>query len=158
MVSSISNWESTAHKQCQYIKLCWGVLSSHKRFEIQSPSRFQPVGTVDHWVWWLSLLHPMLHFDVACNTLWQADLLTKTKGEQWSFFGSDGMVISFWVTQPSPLTDFQPPDHCFQWFFDGFGVIQPLVSMVFNGYGPFVQQCDGFNGSFTSKLSQNLKF
>ena len=21
------------------------------------------------------------------------------------------MVISFWVTQPSPLTDFQPPDH-----------------------------------------------
>ena len=59
------------------------------------------------------------------------------------------------VTQPSPLTDFQPPDHCFQWFFDGFGVIQPLVSMVFNGYGPLVQQCDGFNGSFTSKLSQN---
>ena len=76
-------------------------------------------------------------------------------GEQWSLFGSDGMVIFFWVTQPSPLTDFQPPDHCFQWFFDGFGVIEPMVSMVFNGYGPFVQQCDGFNGSFTSKLSQN---
>ena len=103
-------------------------------------------------------IHPMLHFDVACNTLWQADLLTKTKGEQWSFFGSDGMVIFFWVTQPSPLTDFQPPDHCFQWFFDGFGVIQPLVSMVFNCYGPLVPQCDGFNGSFTSKLSQNWKF
>ena len=62
------------------------------------------------------------------------------------------------VTQPSPLTDFQPPDHCFQWFFDGFGVIQPLVSMVFNGYGQLVRQCDGFNGSFTSKLSQNLRF
>ena len=97
MVSSISNWESTAHKQCQYIKLCWCVLSSHKRIEIQSPSRFQPVGAVDH-------------------------------------------------------------DQCFQWFFDGVGVIQPLVSMVFNGYGPLVQQCDGFNGSFTSKLSQNWKF
>ena len=65
----------------------------------------------------------------------------------------DGNI--FWVTQPSPLTDFQPPGHCFQWVFDGFGVIQPLVSMVFNGYGPLVQQCDGFNGSFTSKLSQN---
>ena len=96
MVSSISNWESTAHKQCHYIKLCWCVLSSHKRFEIQSPSRFQPVGAVDH-------------------------------------------------------------DQCFQWGFDGVGVIQPLVSMVFNGYGPLVQQCDGFNGSFTSKLSQKFK-
>ena len=151
MVSSISNWESTAHKQCQYIKLCWGVLSSQRRFEIQLPLRFQPVGTVDHWVWWLSLLHPMLHFDVACNTLWQADLLTKTRGEQWSFFESDVMVIfcfgystitinwfsasrpllsmgfrwffdGFGVIQPSPFNDFQPPDHCFQWFFDGFQI------------------------------------
>ena len=26
----------------------------------------------------------------------QADLLTKTIGEQWSFFWSDGMVIFFW--------------------------------------------------------------
>ena len=60
--------------------------------------------------------------------------LTKTKGEQWSFFGSVGMVIFFWVTQPSPLTDFQPPDHCFQWFFDGFGVIPPLVSMVMDNW------------------------
>merc|ERR1712218_77867 len=25
--------------------------------------------------------------------------------------------------------------------FDGVGVIQPLVLMVFNGYGPLVQQC-----------------
>ena len=38
------------------------------------------------------------------------------------------------VTQPSPLNDFQPPDHCFQWFFDGFGVIQPLVSMVMDNW------------------------
>ena len=29
----------------------------------------------------------------------------------------------FGVTQPSPLTDFQPPDHCFQWFFDGFKIL-----------------------------------
>ena len=84
-------------------------------------------------------------------------------------FGSDGVVIfflqeplapilfnGFWVTQPSPLTDFQPPDHCFQWFFDGLGVIQPLVSMVFNGHGPLVQRCDGFDGSFTSILIPRL--
>ena len=57
----------------------------------------------------------------------------------------------FWVTQPSPLNDFQPPDHWFQWFFDGFGVLQPLASMVFNGKGPLVQRCDGFNVSFTSR-------
>ena len=38
------------------------------------------------------------------------------------------------VTQPSPLTDFQPPDHCFQWFFDGFWVIPPLVSMVMDNW------------------------
>ena len=43
-----------------------------------------------------------------------------------------------------------PPDHWFQWFFDGFGVLQPLASMVFNGNGPLVQRCDGFNVSFTS--------
>ena len=44
------------------------------------------------------------------------------------------MVKFFWVTQPSPLTDFQPPDHCFQWVFDGFGVIPPLVSMVMDNW------------------------
>ena len=31
----------------------------------------------------------------------------------------------FWVPQPSPWTDFQPPNHWFQWFFNGFGVPQP---------------------------------
>ena len=54
------------------------------------------------------------------------------------------------VTQPSPLTDFQPPDHCFQWVFNGFGVNQPLISIVFDGHGPLDQRYDGFNGSFTS--------
>ena len=63
----------------------------------------------------------------------------------------------FGVTQPSPLNDFQPPDHWFQWFFDGFGVLQPLASMVFNGNGPLVQRCDGFNVSFTSNQDKNLK-
>ena len=75
-------------------------------------------------------------------------IFCKNHWHQWFLNG-------FSVTQPSPLTDFQPPDHCFQWFFDGFRVIQPLVSMVFNGHGPSVQQCDGFDGSFIPKLSQN---
>ena len=47
----------------------------------------------------------------------------KNHQQQWFFDG-------FGVTQPSPLTDFQPPDHCFQWFLDGLGVIQPLVSTM----------------------------
>ena len=74
-------------------QICWGVLSSHKRFEIQSPSRFQPVGTVDHWVWWPSLQHPVTQCCILVlqAILRQADLLSKTRGEQWSFFGSDGM-------------------------------------------------------------------
>ena len=50
---------------------------------------------------------------------------------------------------------FSPLDHCFQWFFDSLGVIQPLVSMVFNGHGPLVQRCDGFDGSFSSILYQD---
>ena len=28
----------------------------------------------------------------------------------------------FEVTQPSPLNDFQPPNYCFQWCFDGFQI------------------------------------
>ena len=66
------------------------------------------------------------------------------------------MVIFFWFTQPSPLTDFQPPDHCFQWVFDGFGVIQPLVSMVFDGHKPLDQRCDGYDGSLTSFSAADL--
>ena len=32
--------------------------------------------------------------------------------KHWHQWGFDG----FWVTQPLPLTDFKPSDHCFQWF------------------------------------------
>ena len=41
--------------------------------------------------------------------------------------------------------------HWFHWFYDGFGVFQLLVSMVFNGHGPLVKRCDGFNVPLTSK-------
>ena len=50
------------------------------------------------------------------------------------------VLLSFIVRVVSPQTI----------AFNGFGVIQPLVSMVFNGQGPLVQQCDGFDGSLTS--------
>ena len=62
----------------------------------------------------------------------------------------DPLKMYCFLCKPFPSNVFQPTDHFFQLFFDGFGVIQPLVSMVFNGQGPLVQQCDGFDGSLTS--------
>ena len=52
----------------------------------------------------------------------------------------------FWRT-PSPLNVFWYSDHCQRWFFNGFWVVQPLVSMVFDGQGPLVKRWNGFNGS-----------
>ena len=34
-------------------------------------------------------------------------------------------------------------NHWVQWFFDGFGVRQPLVSMVFDGCLPLVRRWNG---------------
>ena len=65
-------------------------------------------------------------------------------------FRSDGMVI-FFFARTIGINGFSIA-------FNGFGVIQPLDSMVFNGHGLLIQQCDGFYGSFTSKVSQRLKF
>ena len=41
------------------------------------------------------------------------------------------------------------PSMVFQWFL----ILLPLLSMVFNGYGPLVKRCDGFDGSLWSKLN-----
>ena len=41
-------------------------------------------------------------------------------------------------------------NHWDQWFFDGFSVSQPLVTMFFNGCQPLVQRCDGNDTSFRS--------
>ena len=41
-------------------------------------------------------------------------------------------------------------DHCHQWFYDGFLMLLPSLSMVFNGSGPLVKRCDGFDGSLWS--------
>ena len=52
----------------------------------------------------------------------------------------------FWRS-PSPLNVFWYSDHCQRWFFNGFWIAQPLVSMVFDGQGPLVKRWNGFNGS-----------
>ena len=43
-------------------------------------------------------------------------------------------------------------DHCHQWFYDGFLMLLPSLSMVFDGSGPLVKRCDGFNGSLWSTI------
>ena len=43
-------------------------------------------------------------------------------------------------------------DHCHQWFYDGFLMLLPSLSMVFDGSGPLVKRCNGFDGSLWSKL------
>ena len=59
----------------------------------------------------------------------------------------------FWRT-PSPLNVFWYADHWQRWFFNGFGVVQPLVSMVFDGQGPLVKRWNGFNGSNRSTAAR----
>ena len=56
----------------------------------------------------------------------------------------------FW-RRPSPLNVFGRSDHCHQWFYDGFLMLLPSLSMVFDGSGPLVKRCDGFDGSLWSK-------
>ena len=46
---------------------------------------------------------------------------------------------------------FERSDHCLQWFYDGFLMLLPSLSMVFDGSGPLVKRCDGFDGSLWSK-------
>ena len=41
-------------------------------------------------------------------------------------------------------------DHCHQWFYDGFLILLPSLSMVFDGSGPLVKRCNGFDGSLWS--------
>ena len=42
-------------------------------------------------------------------------------------------------------------DHCNQWFYDGFLILLPSLSMVSDGSGPLVKRCDGFDGSLWSR-------
>ena len=51
---------------------------------------------------------------------------------------------------PSPLNGMVWDNHWVQWFFDGFGVTQPLVSMVYDGCPPLVQRWNGYIPSLKS--------
>ena len=57
-------------------------------------------------------------------------------------------MVIFWERWDGDI--FFCKNHWHQWFFDGLGFIQPLVSMVFDGRGPLGQQCDSSDGSVTS--------
>ena len=58
----------------------------------------------------------------------------------------------FVLTQQFLLNVFGPltVTIAFNGFSMAFGFIQQLASMVSDGHGPLDQQCDGFDGSFTS--------
>ena len=51
---------------------------------------------------------------------------------------------------PSPLNGMVWDNHWVQWFFDGFGVRQPLVSMVYDGCPPLVRRWNGYIPSLKS--------
>ena len=55
---------------------------------------------------------------------------------------------------PSPLNGMVWDNHWVQWFFNGFGVTQPLVSMVYDGCPPLVQRWNGYIPSLMSTLDQ----
>ena len=67
--------------------------------------------------------------------------------EHWTFqwFWRDYWKLQWFLVKPSPLNVFWCSDHWHQWFFNGFWVVLPLVSMVFNGQGPLVERWNGFN-------------
>ena len=50
-------------------------------------------------------------------------------------------IVNFqWFSKlPSPLNAMVARNHWDQWFFDAFGIRQPLITMVFNGCAPLVR-------------------
>ena len=53
---------------------------------------------------------------------------------------------------PSPLNGMVEGNHWDQWFSDGFGVRQPLVTMVFDGCAPLVRRWNGYVPSSKSSV------
>ena len=51
---------------------------------------------------------------------------------------------------PSPLNGMVEGNHWDQWFSDGFGIRQPLVTMVFDGCAPLVRRWNGYVPSLKS--------
>ena len=62
-------------------------------------------------------------------------------------------IASFqWFSKlPSPLNGMVEGNHWDQWFSDGLGVRQPLVTMVFDGCAPLVRRWNGNVPSLKSK-------
>ena len=53
---------------------------------------------------------------------------------------------------PSPLNGMVEGNHWDQWFSDGFGIRQPLVTMVFDGCAPLVRRWNGYVPSSKSNI------
>ena len=52
---------------------------------------------------------------------------------------------------PSPLNVMVEGNHWDQWFSNGFGARQPLVTMVFDGFAPLVRRWNGYVPSLKSR-------
>ena len=65
--------------------------------------------------------------------------------------------FQWFLRRPSPLNVFGRSDHCHQWFYDGFLMLLPSLSMVFDGSGPLVKRCDGFDGSLWSSWDKKQR-
>ena len=59
---------------------------------------------------------------------------------------------------PSPLNGMVWDNHWVQWFFDGFGVTQLLVSMVYDGCPPLVQRWNGYIPSLKSNANIHIRY
>ena len=58
-----------------------------------------------------------------------------------------------WFSEvPSPLNGMVGGNHWDQWFSDGFGVRQPLETMVFDGCAPLVRRWNGYVPSLKSTM------
>ena len=52
--------------------------------------------------------------------------------------------MQWFSEEPSPLNGMVGGNHWDQWFSDGFGVRQPLETMVFDGCAPLVRRWNGY--------------
>ena len=58
--------------------------------------------------------------------------------------------MQWFSEEPSPLNGMVGGNHWDQWFSNGFGVRQPLETMVFDGCAPLVRRCNGYVPSLKS--------
>ena len=87
-----------------------------------------------------------LRFETGCCVWWTFSAL---------FFPT---IANFqWFSKlPSPLNGMVEGNHWDQRFSDGFGVRQPLVTMVFDGFAPLVRRWNGYVPSSKSRRALKL--